>query len=49
MMIMGGKAKVVKKAVAAAIRSGSFSLKRLMELFICENSAPVFSAKLWSF
>lgn len=46
MMIMGGKAKVVKKAVAAAIRSGSFSLKRLTELFIWESSATDFSAKL---
>lgn len=46
MMSIGGKAKVVKKAVAAAIRSGSFSLKRLTELFICENNAPAFSEKL---
>jgi hypothetical protein len=46
MMRIGGKAKVVKKAVAAAIRSGSFSLKRLSEPFIREKSAATFLAKL---
>jgi hypothetical protein len=45
-MSIGGRAKVVKKAVAAAIRSGSFSLKSASELFIIENNAAAFSAKL---
>jgi hypothetical protein len=39
MIRIGGRANVVKKAVAAPIRKGSFSFNRENELLINENNA----------